>query len=189
MRGGGCCACGDDGACCCGRCWLATLTLCKSAYSVSTRGTWIPASCASLIGEPRYVSISIGLRAVKSWYIVLFASDDTTICSMTWFRKPGLKLQPWALARPVSSSMTPVISERTPTFSNRSAWEGVSKTTLAGWKAIGLSMCQHVSSAYRMPNVTYPIIRSNCCCRMLVDTSQSTWPDFSVIASASAMSV
>lgn len=34
--------------------------------------------------------------------------------------------------------MTPVISERTPTFSRSSAWEGVSKTTLAGWKEMGL---------------------------------------------------
>lgn len=67
--------------------------------------------------------------------------------------------------------MSPVIRARTPVFSSSSACEGVSKMTLAGKKAMG------------------PIIRSYCCCRMLVDTSQSTWPDLSVMANASAMSV
>lgn len=35
---------------------------------------------------------------------------------------------------------------------------------------------------------THPIMRSYCCCRMLEETSQSTWPDLRVMASASAMS-
>lgn len=35
----------------------------------------------------------------------------------------------------------------------------------------------------------HPIMRSYCCCRMFVDTSQSTCPLLSVIASASAISV
>lgn len=41
----------------------------------------------------------------------------------------------------------------------------------------------------RFINCPYPTMRSYCCCRILVDTSQSTWPDLSVMANASAMSV
>lgn len=74
----------------------------------------------------------MGLRAEKSWYIVLFASVGAIICSMVSSRNPGLKLHPCACAKVRSSSMTPVISERTPTFSRSSAWEGVSKITLVG---------------------------------------------------------
>ena len=130
----GCCAVGEAGACCCcwGRVWLTTLILWRSAYMVSMRGTCIPASCASLMGDPRYVSTSIGLREVKSWYITLCASVGAIICSIVSSRKPLRKLQPWTLASAMSSSMTPVISGRTPTFSSSSACDGSSKMTLAG---------------------------------------------------------
>lgn len=43
---------------------LTILRLCRMAYNVSIRGTEIPASWASLMGDPRYVSTSIGLLAV-----------------------------------------------------------------------------------------------------------------------------
>lgn len=81
-----------------------------------------------------------------------------------------------------------VINERTPTFSRSSAWLGVSNRTLAGWKAIGL--IRRSVEAFDTAGAvdTHPIIRSYCCCRMLGDTWQSTWPELKVIASASAIS-
>lgn len=52
---------------------------------------------------------------------------------------------------------------------------------------------QHNVIPYEHPPVfeplpTYPITRSYCCCRMLLDTLQSTWPVLRVIAKACAMS-
>jgi hypothetical protein len=52
--------------------------------------------------------------------MVLWVSVGAVICSIVASRNPVLKLQPWAVARFKSSSMTPVIIERTPTFSNSS---------------------------------------------------------------------
>lgn len=37
-------------------------------------------------------------------------------------------------------------------------------------------------------DMTYPIILSYCCCLMLDETLQSTWPELRVMASASAIS-
>lgn len=37
-------------------------------------------------------------------------------------------------------------------------------------------------------SMTHPIMRSYCCCRMLLETLHSTWPVLKVIANASAMS-
>jgi len=61
--------------------------------------------------------------------------------------------------------MTPVTIERTPTFSRSSVCEGVSKITLAGWKAIGLCLCvsQRTRNYLCRKDHTYPIMRSNCC--------------------------
>lgn len=53
------------------------------------------------------------------------------------------------------------------------------------WSNPFVSIC----SCFPLQHKAYPTIRSYCCCRMFVDTSHSTCPDFSVIASASAMSV
>lgn len=55
---------GDDIVGSLGLCWLTMFKWCSSAYSVSIRGTRSPTLCASFIGEPRYVSTSIGLFAV-----------------------------------------------------------------------------------------------------------------------------
>ena len=65
MRGGAWAPASATGAAC-GLFWFMTFALWSSEYRVSIRGTATPASCASLMGDPRYVSISIGLRAVKS---------------------------------------------------------------------------------------------------------------------------
>jgi hypothetical protein len=62
------------------------------AYKVSIRGTRIPTLCASLIGDPRYVSTSIGRFAAKSWYMMLFASAGRTISAMVFFLKSSEKL-------------------------------------------------------------------------------------------------
>lgn len=63
----------------------------------------------------------------------------------------------------------------------------------AGWMKSNRSaeMISCCTSNWRNPaqqSATYPIMRSYCCCRMFWDTSQSTFPDLSVIDSASAMS-
>ena len=48
------------------------------------------------------------------------------------------KEHPCAVATRTSSSTVSDTSDRTPTFSNSSAWLLVSNMTLAGWNAIGL---------------------------------------------------
>jgi hypothetical protein len=62
------------------------------AYKVSIRGTRIPTLCASLIGDPRYVSTSIGRFAAKSWYMMLFASPGRIISAIIFFLKAAGKL-------------------------------------------------------------------------------------------------
>jgi hypothetical protein len=59
--------------------------------------------------------------------------------------------------------MTPVMIERTPTFSRSSAWDGVSKITLAGWKEMGLQQCVSYIQWILCESLTYPIMRSYCC--------------------------
>jgi hypothetical protein len=150
------------------------------------RGTGMLASCANFKGEPRYVSISIGLLDWKSMYIVVGFSIGCVIFWIVVSRKSAGNVQSCARARERSSSITPLIIGRTPTLSKRSAWLGVSKNTLAGSKAMGLETVSCEQSILRA--ITHPIIRSYCCWRMLDDTLQSTCPELNVMARASAMS-
>jgi hypothetical protein len=108
------------------------------AYKVSMRGTGTPTPWASFRGDPRYVSISIGRLASKSSHIVLLFSCGCVMLRRVVSRKSAGNVQSCALARASNSSSTPVMSGRTPTFSMSSAWFGVSKRILAGWKEIGL---------------------------------------------------
>lgn len=117
--------------------WFTTLTWWSMAYIASMRGTGTLDSVASLMGDPKKVSTSIGRRAWKSWNIVLGASD-AIIFSIVFSRKSLENLQPCAPASSRSSSITPFTNWRTPAFSSSCVGLGVSKTTLAVWNAIGL---------------------------------------------------
>jgi hypothetical protein len=61
------------------------------------------------MGDPKKFSISIGRLEVKSWYIVLGASE-AVIFSIVFSRKSLGKVQPWEEASIISSSRTPVTS-------------------------------------------------------------------------------
>lgn len=63
-------------------------------------------SVASLIGDPKKFSISMGRREVKSWNMVLGASD-AVIFSIVFSRKSLGKSQPCEVASISSSSRTP----------------------------------------------------------------------------------
>lgn len=92
---------------CRGLVWFKVFAWWSIAYSVSMRGTWTLEFVANLIGEPRNVSISMGRRAWKSWYIMLGASDAVIFSSVFCWKSLG-KEQPVTLASSRSSSMTPI---------------------------------------------------------------------------------
>jgi hypothetical protein len=106
-RGGGWPITDAGGDSCRGLLWLTILAWCIIAYRDSIRGTRVLDSRASLIGDPRKVSISIGRRAWKSWYIVVGASV-AVIFSIVFSRKSLGNEQPWAEASSINSSMMPV---------------------------------------------------------------------------------
>lgn len=104
-----------------GRLWLTTLRLWRMAYNVSIRGTRTPVSWARRIGDPRYVSTSIGLLATKSCHIMLSELWVWLISEMVFCLKSSDSLHPWAVANDNSSSMTSEMSWDTPTFSSSAA--------------------------------------------------------------------
>lgn len=96
------------------------------------RGVFNPTLCANFIGEPRYVSTSIGRRAVKSWYIILLDSVFRIMSSIVACLKFDGNVHSCASAIRKSSSMTSETRDLIPTFSSKAACEGVSKSTLIG---------------------------------------------------------
>lgn len=120
--------------------------------------------------------------------MMLFVSVDRNMSLIVFCLKSSGNVQRWALARARSSSKMSETSCFAPTFSSSAVCDGVSKTTLKGWKEMGLYIKdQHTVLGERTP-AAYPIILSYCCCRMFVDTWQSTCPLLSVMARASAIS-
>ena len=57
------------------------------------RGILTLAALANWTGEPKYVSTSIGLRAVKSWYIVLGSGVGAVMLAIVFCAKSVEKVQ------------------------------------------------------------------------------------------------
>jgi len=136
------------------------------------RGTPSPITWANFIGEPKYVSTSIGRLAAKSWYIMLFDSEVRIISAMIVSLKFAGNLHSCASAICKSSSMTSEINDLTPTFSSRAVCEGVSKITLIGWNAIGLFWsssagwtCLEQQLRFKLTLSSFQIAVAGCCVR------------------------